>query len=504
MKRASGGAAAVLVVAAVASCAPAPVPVAPLASDPAAASSVRGLTPDAPFRASAPEPEPRKAWTPPKLHVSTLANGMRVIVVERHVPPLVSVQLVVRGGLAAYPGEPPAAVSLALSASAHGTATRSEVDVFETMNALFAEISMFAEDDWVGARLRAPSSSFDKGLELLRDLVVQPSLMASSVELERQRRLASLPKDSEDPVRVATRLLYGAAYGRTHPYAVSRQPAGDVLAKLGRDDVVKAWRQAVDPADATLIVTGDVDATALAMRVEALFGAWAHDPSRRPPASLPPPSPSAARIVLVDRPGALQATVVFGATVAPTGSPQHVADVVLSEILGGMPSSQVTRLLRDRLGATALGSGQLAWKRGASLAYWQGHVDREKVTDVLRALDGRLRDLREHGPSPSELADAKARFAGSVPRSFETTAGMVEMLAQIPTFGLPVDEFDTRIARIDALTAADVHAAVPSPEATRVVVVGDLASLLGPLRSLGWGPIEERDSGGALVRTIAP
>jgi zinc protease len=333
-------------------------------------------------------------------------------------------------------------------------------------------------------------------------VIVTPSFANTVVDFERQRRVARLQKDGDDASRVALRLLYAAVYGPAHPYARARLSGADVLPNVSRDELVRVWKRVVDPADATLVVAGDVDPAALAARVESLFGAWKHDPSHAPPPDLPPPTPGPVRLVVVDRPGAVQATIAYGATTGPASSSSHVARAIVHEMLGGMSSSALSQTLRDELGATAFGAGFYAWKRGPGIAYWEGSVDRDRTADVLRALDARVRELHERGPAQRELDDAKERFARSLAEGFETVGGMVEYVSQLPTYGLPLDEFATREARARAVTAGAVRAAAPAPEAMRAVIVGDLPALRAQLASLGWGLIEEHDASGTLLRTV--
>ncbi|MGH7294610.1 MAG: hypothetical protein ACRELB_06750, partial [Polyangiaceae bacterium] len=89
------------------------------------------------------------------------------------------------------------------------------------------------------------------------------------------------------------------------------------------------------------------------------------------------------------------------------------------------------------------------------------------------------------------------------PQSFETVGGIASVFARIPSFDLPADANRTLEQRLRAVTAAQVRAAVPPPEAMKAVVVGDLVSIRAQLVALGWGEIEERDPAGALVRTFA-
>jgi zinc protease len=457
---------------------------------------------DESFRARPPAPEPRRPFVPPVPRVSRLANGMELMVVERHGGGVVAAELLLRGGSAAFPDEPAVAVAIMARLSRAGTTTRSERDILDTMNQRFFELETSAGEAWVSYRVRGLAGSFDTALELMSDVALHPELPAPILDIERQRYLALVAHEAEDTGFIARRSLYASLLGAGHPYARALAPVGPAVARLTRDDLLRVWRELADPADATLIVAGEVDAAALAPRVEALFGAWKHDPSRPAHPPVPPAAPSPARLVVIDRPGAPQATVLFGAALPPIDAPAYVAALVARQLLGGMRSSAIDTELRDQLGALWGAGSRLVARRGASIHTWEGSVARDKVPAALAALAARARELHERGPSPSELATAKALLVRGLPRRLETAGGVVSAFSEVAGYGLPLDAVDTFQARVEAITAGDVRAAAPAPEAMKAVVVGDLGVLLGPLRALGWGPIEEHDAQGALKRTI--
>ena len=115
---------------------------------------------------------------PPVAHVVTLPNKMGLLVVERHGTSIVAAELVARGGTAAFPGERPEAFLLMVETLMRGTATRSEGDIYGTMNAGLFDLETSAGDAWVSLRLRATTESFDVGLELLQDVALHPSFPA--------------------------------------------------------------------------------------------------------------------------------------------------------------------------------------------------------------------------------------------------------------------------------------------------------------------------------------
>jgi zinc protease len=428
---------------------------------------------------------------------------MHLVVVERHSPPVVSASLILRGGTAGYPRDLGPALSIASTIASQSTAHLDSAQFADRLNALFADIgSATIPEDSLRFRIRCMSTSFDAALQILHDVVVEPRLDQHLLDVERQHRIAIGQRDRDDPALLGQRLLFQAIFGADHPYAISRMPATDLLPGLTADDVARAWRRAVDPAEATLIVAGDVDTRALVGRVEAMFAGWKHDPAHVPPTPPPPPHPMSPRLFVIDRPGAGQATIFYGMATPPATTPSLWPLAVAAELLGGMPSSRLGRTLRDDLGVAPWSGTRSWWRPGPGVMFWQGAVERDKAPEVLTALAHRVAELREQGPDAPELADAKERVAHVVEREFETAAGMIDGLSQIPLLGWPSDELGQRASHVEAVTAAEVRATLPPPEAMKAVVVGDLGVLRDRLVALGWGEIEERTPEGERVRSF--
>jgi zinc protease len=489
-------------VASAGACAAAPPRPAPAASLPAPAPQA----PDESFRRSAPQPDQASAdlYAAPVFHQSTLTNGMGLIIVERHTMNIVAAELVVRGGDIAFPAEPPALFELMTEASFRGTRAYTENELFDRMNAGFFELRASVGSGWLSYRFRTLKRTQDLALQALGELVLRPTFPAQDVDMDRRRLLAQATREGDDVPLVARRSLYASVFGPSHPYARANRSGAPGLAKLTREDVVRAWKEALDPAQAVLIVVGGVEDQTVRARAEEVFGAWTHDPSQPARTPVPSPQPTAARVVVIDRPGAPRVHVLCGSATAAIDSPRRPADLIVHDLLGGMRSSGVETRLRDELGATWGVKNQYVQLRAASLSSWEWNAPLESAPRTLAAFERRVRELSERGPSPDELAQAKSYIIHSLPHRLETLQGTVAEIAELAAYQLPLDDLSTMGARIDALTADDVRAAVPPPAAVKVVVVGDLVALRGPLLALGWGPIEVRDTDGALIRTIAP
>jgi hypothetical protein len=126
------------------------------------------------------------------------------------------------------------------------------------------------------------------------------------------------------------------------------------------------------------------------------------------------------------------------------------------------------------------------------------------VADAIRAIAETVQAMHAGDATSAEVSDVGRSLASRVARYHETAEASADRLAAEAEWKVPAD-YDQAdyLARLERLSVADVRAAAPDPSMLKCVVVGDLATLRGPLLGLGWGDIEQRDVRGAVVRTIA-
>jgi zinc protease len=458
---------------------------------------------DESFRAQPPEPLPTVPFRPPELDVTTLPNGMKLIVAERHALQLVAAELVLAGGSAGLPGETPAALQLMAHCSSNGTRSFSGAALFAEMNAHLIEASPTVGDTWYGVEMRAPSEWFERALQVVHAVAVEPTFPPEIFEGQRRQQAGGVVAEADNVDLIARRNLYAALYGPTHPYTRALAARRADLERVTRDDVVRVWQKTVDPSVATLVVAGDVDAREVRRVVEAQFGAWRHDPRFPPRVPVPSAAPGQARLVVVDRPGARQAKVLYGVVGPAAGSPDHPAHLVARALIGGMRSSALASELRDELGATWREGVDFADRPSVGLDWWYGSVATDRTAAVLATLDRRLRELRARGPAPDELAAVQGAMLRSINRRYETLRLLVGNLAYAAAFGLPLDDASRVMTAAAAASAEEVRAAIPDPDEVRIVVVGDLGSLKDALLGLGRGPIQVNDAAGNPVRTLS-
>ena len=209
------------------------------------------------------------------------------------------------------------------------------------------------------------------------------------------------------------------------------------------------------------------------------------------------------RLVLVDRPGAPQAQVSLAEPGIPWSSPDRDAVAVMNAILGGMFSSRINLNLREAHAYTYGARSGFSLRHGAGPFSAGGAIVADKTAPAIHEHFTEIDAMREREVSPGELADAKEAIRQGMPGRFETVGAVTDALSDIAIYGMPVDEYATRPARIDAVTAADVKrvaAAHLHPRSMKVVVVGDRATLEPALEVLHMGLPEIRDPYGDVVK----
>ena len=499
---------------------PAPIPVPPAPPAPSSAASAAApepSTPDAPFRASPPPPSGAVVWTPPKIESWSLPNGIRVLFVERHDLPIVSVRVVATVGAGDVPEARPGAMAFMGSMLEQGAGGRDALHLSDDYEALGAEHGAWCDWDACVARVKVLSSRLDAAVALLADVVLRPTFPLAEIERNRKRLLASLQQEKNSPSAMEWNAIAAAVFGRTHPYGHSLRGTPADVAKgtcpsgqsgacsdstIPRDDVVRTWRRTFQPGSTAIVVAGDAEADKLRALLAAHFGSWRGGKAERVvPVAPVRGSGGVQRVVLVDAPGAAQSQVYVAAPGSPFATDDRIALGVMNAVLGGMFSSRINLELREGKAYTYGARSGFSMRHGAGPFVAGGAIFVEHTADAARALLAQIARIRDERVTAEELADAKENGKLALPSRFEGVEDIAGALQELAVHRLPLDEYEHRAARIDAVTADDVQRVAKKwlqPGAMCVVVAGVRGKIEGDLGALG--PIEVRDAYGDLVK----
>ncbi|WP_437837299.1 M16 family metallopeptidase [Sorangium sp. So ce1153] len=464
---------------------PAPTSAAPPAPQP----------PDA-FRRSPPAPGPEVVFVPPRIEEAKLANGIRVLVVERHELPIVAVDVTtVRGADQAAPG----VGAFAGAMLTQGTKTRSALQFSDALGKLGANFSSGVNFDGGGVQGESLAPRFGEMLTLLGDAYMNPAFAPAEIERERSRRITQLAEMNDRPASLLSIAQGMVLYPEGHPYSAPLLGTEAALKKITAGALAKFHAAQFRPELTTVAIAGNITKADAVKEVERVFGAW-KGPNGAPPvpaqAELPADPPAlgagAPRIVLVDRPGLTQSTVTVTLPGVPRATKDYDAILVMNTLLGGQFSSRLNLNLREKHAYTYGARSGFDMRHGAGPFAAGGAVVRENTGPAVREIFAEIDRMRREPVTLEELADAKANLIRQLPARFETAGATASTVASLAVYDLPLDEFGTRPARIQRITPEDVQRVAQkylAPEQLRVVLVGDASAVGEQLSALQLGPV---------------
>lgn len=501
-----------LAAAALAACSSTPPPPAAPAKAPAPPPPVAAPAPEPPdaFRKTPPPPGPDVVFVPPRIEEAKLANGIRVLVVERHELPIVAVEVItVRGADQAAPG-----VGAFVGAMlAQGTKTRNALEFSDAIGKLGASFSSWVGFDGGGVRGQSLSPRFGELLTLLGDAYMNPAFSPAEIERERSRRLTRLAEMNDRPASLLSIAQGMALYPEGHPYNTPLLGTEAALKKITRAALVQFHAAQFRPELTTIAVAGNITRADAVKEVERVFGAW-KGPAGAPPvpaeAKVPEAPPALAegapRVVIVDRPGLTQSTVTVTLPGVPRSTKDYDALLVMNTLFGGQFSSRLNLNLREKHAYTYGARSSFEMRHGPGPFSAGGAIVRESTGPAVKEILAEIERIRREPVTAEELEDAKANLIRQLPARFETAGATASTLADLAIHGLPLDEFATRPARIQRITPEDVQRVAQKylvPEQLRVVLVGDANAVGEQLTALALGPIAVQKAPGVPAGALA-
>jgi len=477
-----------------------PRPRTPRASKAAKAADA-GINVAEPWRAKAPLAGPAPRFTLPQGESFKLANGLTVIHHHNPALPLVSTQLLIRSGSAAAPNELPGLAGFTAQMLEEGTATRSAPQIADEIAQLGAFLDTGSGVDASSVSLLALRANFAAALEIMADVALRPAFPIAEVERQRADRIGELIQQRDDPESVAAVAAAGALWGSRHPKGYGQLGTEPAIRAVTRDDLAAFWRRHYVPANAALVVTGDIARADLKALVETQFGAW--QGAKAPASVVPAPSGSKARLVVVDRPDSPQTALRVAGIGVARATPDFAALQVMNGALGGMFSSRLNENLRETRGYTYGIYSGFRYDRTPGPFIIDSSVERAHTGASVREILREVAAMREAPLPPDELTAARDAMLLSLPGQFETNADVGASLAESFIYGLPLDYYSKLPAQLRAVTAAQVQDVARSyldPQQMIVVAVGEKKRILPQLKPLGLGELEERDSDGQVLR----
>ncbi|GAB3328565.1 hypothetical protein GCM10027299_31000 [Larkinella ripae] len=412
----------------------------------------------------------------------TLANGLKVFVVQNNKLPRVGFSLLF-DYLPIREGEKAGYVSIASQLIKTGTKTRTKDQIDEAVDFIGGSLNTSP----TGVYAMSLKKHTPKMLELMADVVLNPKFTQEELDKLKKQTKSGLASQKDNPGAIATRVSSILVYGKDHPYG--EPDSEETVDRITLDDCRKFYETYYRPNIGYLAVVGDITPEEARPMVEKYFGKWQPGEVPKPTYDLPKP-PAKPTVVVVDRPSSVQSVVYITHPIQlKPYTPESIQASLTNDILGGGGgNARLYNNLREKHGYTYGAYSSLTSDRLVGRFRANANV-RNAVTDsAVAEFINELKSIRDSKPKPEELSSTKNTFAGDFIFTLEDPETIANFAINTARYQLPEDFFSNYLKQVDAVTDAQVQTTASKlidPEHAYIVVVGKASEVADKLKRFG-------------------
>ncbi len=432
-------------------------------------------------RSKAPAPLPAPQVKVGKPATFTLANGLRVFVVQNTKLPRVSATLTFdTEGI--VEGNKTGLTDMAGSLLRRGTTKLPKEKLDEEIDFLGASINTSA---WAvsGSSLK---NNFSKVFGLMADMVLRPSLPAAELEKIRKQQISGLQQAKESPDAIADNVVNRLAYGSGHPYGDIQTE--ETTKNVTLEDIKNFFATYWKPNNAYLVLVGDISAAEAKTLAQASFGTWKKGEVPKKTYAVPQ-APAKTYIAIVDRPASTQSVINF---ITPMemkpGTTDVIPGTVMNNILGAGSTSRLFMNLREKYGFTYGAYSNLKTDRLVGSFTASASVRNEKTDSAIGQFLSEFKRIRTEPLTDTTVANMKNFLAGSFARSLENPGTIASFALNTARYNLPENYYQDYLKNLAAVTPNDaqrVASKYVTPNQMHIIIVGNAKQIAPGLEKYG-------------------
>jgi zinc protease len=436
-------------------------------------------------QATPPPPSAPRTVQFPKPVEKTLPNGLRVVVVQRSLTPLISAQLLIKSGGEVDPSDLAGVGDLTAALLTRGTTTRSATQIAESIEALGGFIGSGGRWDSSVISVDVMSSRIEAAMGIFADVVRNPAFKEEEIERLRKQYLNNLKVSMGQPGSIARFAAARVVY-RDAPYGHPLSGTPESLPRIKRDDITRLHAMFYRPDNAILVIGGDIYPESGFSLAQKYFGDWQKPATDLPKMALTTAASDAGnrRVLVIDMPGAGQAAVLAARSAINRGSPDYFRGIVANAVLSGY-SGRLNWEIRVKRGLSYGAGSSLDTRRWAGSFSATAQTKNESGAEVATLTLAEISKLATGDLPDKELTTRKASLNGGFARGLETTGGLVGQVSSLAIYGVSFDQINQFVGSVQAVKAEDVKnfaATHLNIDSTSVIVVGDARKFLPALQ----------------------
>jgi predicted Zn-dependent peptidase len=391
----------------------------------------------------------------PQYTRQVLPNGVVLDVMPRRDVPLVTMRLLVRGGVESEPADLGGIAAATAEALRRGTVKRSSDQFSNELDALGATFSTGTDLQSTSVTMELLAKDFNAGLGLMADAVLRPTFPEAEVKKLLAQRIDASKAIKDNPGRAASEYFRVFFFGPQHPYGT---PADELTyGRMNRETIAGYHKRMYVGRNMIFVIAGDIDAQAVVSAVTKAFGGLDGGQAYEWKKASTPGKPGA-RVAIINKPDATQTNFQIGFTGIDRTHPDRVPLWLVNTLFGGRFTSILNDELRVNSGLTYGAGSYFDQSRLPGRVTISSFTKTESTGKAIDMAISLMKKLGENGITAEQLSSAKSYVKGIYPsEQLETPDQLADILADIELFGLNRGEVDDLFSRIDSVTVEQAN-----------------------------------------------
>lgn len=404
-----------------------------------------------------------------------LSNGLRILLLEDHSSPTVTLSGYLKAGNGWDLHYRPGVAGLTADNLLSGTQSKDALTLARALEDRGAGLDFHAFREGVDIEGYALANDLPVLLETLAEVLQQATFPDDEVVRSQQRSLSHLKMEFDDPGRLARRVFQQRLYPADHPF--HSFPTEESLRTITRADLLRFYQAHYHPQQLVLVLVGDFKSDEIQAKLEHLLGTWSA-PASVPSLSFPDVLPTQRDRIHAPLIGKSQVVTYLGTCGIARRDPRYYSAILFNHVLGGDTlSSRLGTEIRDRQGLTYGIYSYFAAGEHAGPFAIQMQTSPEDNEQAIQSTLMLLEQFRQ-GITVDELETAKRTFLNSYPVDLAAPDLLAQRILMNEVHGFPTTDTQTFPQRIEAVDLDAVNDAIASlihPDQLVIVTAGSLA-----------------------------
>ena len=432
----------------------------------------------------------------PNLQTATLSNGSKVVLAQRSGVPLIEMDFQFNFGYAQENNDELGYTNFMMGMLNEGTKKYSSLKFDEVLDSLGSNLSFGSGLDTSVASVSTLKANLSQTLELAKEALINPTFPQEEIERIQKQTLASIIQEENRPAAIAYRNIGKLLYGQDHPYGKPLTGSGisETISSITRKDIVAMHKRAIDPANLTFAVAGDINLDELVNMLEDKFGDWSSNSKTELKELQTISLPATRTVYLIDKPNAQQSYIVAGQLLPPTATNEEFKISYMNYAIGGSFTARLNMNLREDKSWSYGVRTRLADAKGQRAMLVTAPVQTDKTAESVAEIVKEYAAYLGDAPiTDAELAKGKASKTLRLPGQFETLGALKGAVSNIVTYNRELDYLNVLPNLYDEPTLDDVQTMAQTyikPDQWTWLIVGDLSKIEQPVRNLNLGEVK--------------